>query len=150
VAYSALADLQKELDATKLTQLADDNGDGVADAGVIDEAIAAADDEINGYLATRITVPVSPVPGIIKRLSARLAIYQLYKRRDVLPEVWRDVRSEAIRFLRDFADGNVDLGISPAPAETELVLPKSTTVESNRDFTRGKASDGSSGTLDNF
>ena len=47
---------------------------------VIDEAIADADGEIDGYLAKRYQVPLSPVPKVTNKYSKDIAIYNLFSR----------------------------------------------------------------------
>ena len=47
---------------------------------IIDEAIADADGEIDGYLAKRYRVPLSPVPKVINKFSKDIAVYNLFSR----------------------------------------------------------------------
>ena len=49
-------------------------------APIIDEAIADADGEIDGYLAKRYAVPISPAPKIINKCSKDIAVYNLFSR----------------------------------------------------------------------
>lgn len=44
---------------------------------LIDEAIADADGEIDGYLAKRYAVPLAPVPKVINKFSKDIALYNL-------------------------------------------------------------------------
>ena len=41
---------------------------------IIDEAIADADGEIDGYLAKRYAVPIDPAPKILNKLSKDIAV----------------------------------------------------------------------------
>ena len=44
---------------------------------LIDEAIADADGEIDGYLVKRYAVPLAPVPKVINKFSKDIALYNL-------------------------------------------------------------------------
>lgn len=152
MAYSTQADIAKLLTPAQLVQLTDDNADGVADAANVTEAIAQADAEIDGYLGSRYTVPVSPVPALLRQLSVAISIWRLYSRRSVLNELRRKDYDDSVARLKDLATGRMVL---PAAGGGEVAsdgsdLPEASTVESDRAFSRGKASDGSSGTLDSF
>ena len=81
---------------------------------IIDEAIADADGEIDGYLAKRYPAPISPVPKVINKFAKDIAVYNLFSR------VGIDESSEeknylnrynaAIKFLTFVAEGKVSLG----------------------------------------
>jgi len=47
----------------------------------INEQILSADEEINGYLRSRYSLPLTVIPERIKTISKEIAIYNLYKRR---------------------------------------------------------------------
>jgi phage gp36-like protein len=124
MAYSTQADCLDQISETELVQLTDDAGLGVIDADVVTRAIADADEEIDGYLGSRMEVPLSPVPGIIRKCSVDIAIYNLYARRqDTAPEIRKDRYKNAVGFLAKVAEGKISLGASdPAgiPAENAV------------------------------
>ncbi|MBI4796597.1 MAG: DUF1320 domain-containing protein, partial [Deltaproteobacteria bacterium] len=76
---------------------------------VVAEAIARADAEIDAACGLRYAVPFSPVPERVKSLSADLAVYHLYSRRGVAPEVWRQKYKDALAFLKQVAGGQATL-----------------------------------------
>lgn len=119
--YSTQADCLDQISETELVQLTDDAGLGVIDAGVVTRAIADADEEIDGYLGSRMEVPLSPVPGIIRKCSVDIAIYNLYARRqDTAPEIRKDRYKNAVGFLAKVAEGKISLGASdPAGIPSE-------------------------------
>jgi len=120
------------------------------DSDVITRAIADADAEIDSYCASQYEpLPFSPVPVMVRKLSVDIAIYHLYARRKGATEERKRRYDEAIRFLRDAARGNVLLG-SDGPAADDDAGPAATTDADDRIFSSGKASDDSSGTLDNY
>ena len=152
MSYCVQTDIAKLLTPAQLVQLTDDDANGVADAAPITEAIAEADAEIDGYLGSRYTVPVSPVPALLRTFSVAISLWKLYGRRSISNERRRQEYEDAIAKLKDLAAGRMVL---PATGGGEVAsdgsdLPEASTVESDRVFSRGKASDGSSGTLDNF
>ena len=83
MAYSTIDDLKLFFDDRKLKQLTDDEGDGTQIDARLEAAIGRADEEIDGYLGGRYSVPLSltPLPEMIKDISVDLAIVQLHKRR---------------------------------------------------------------------
>lgn len=108
--YSTLSDIKDQLDQARLIQLTDDERTGTVNESRVDKAISDADEEINGYVGSRYTVPLSPVPAIIRKYSVDLAIYNLYGRRDTVPEVRKDRYANAIKFLQQVALGKISLG----------------------------------------
>lgn len=144
--YSTLDDIKKQIPAETIIQLTDDDQVGItvemivaalagttdplqdADltaaaesaAGYITEAIASADSEIDGYCSVKYSVPFATVPAIIKKVSADLAIYNLYARRvETMPEVRADSRKNSIALLKDISRGLVKLGELAATAPVQ-------------------------------
>lgn len=75
---------------------------------LINGALADADSEIDGYVATRYSVPLNPAPSIVKRLACDLARYHLYD--DQATETIQKRRDAAVAELRDISAGKVSLG----------------------------------------
>jgi phage gp36-like protein len=149
MAYCAQSDLLNQLDEDILIQLTDDADAGAIDADIVTRAIADADAEIDSYCGARYEVPFASVPVMVRKISVDIAIYNLYVRRKGVPEDRENRYKDAIRFLRDVSAGKATLG-ADAPAEDDDSGPEATTVKSDRVFTRGRSSDSSSGTLDNY
>jgi len=147
--YSLQTDLLEQISEDKLIQLTDDADAGEIDADVITRAIADADAEIDSYCGTRYELPFDPVPVMVRKLSVDIAVYNLYARRKGVPDDRQKRYDNAIRFLRDVSLGKATLG-SDEPADDTDSGPEATTVKTDRVFTRGKTSDSSSGTLDNY
>jgi len=149
MAYCILDDIKEQIPEDELIQLTDDTGTGTVDTPVIDRAVADADAEINGYCAERYAVPFNPVPAIIRKFSVDISIYNLFSRRQGADEDRRNRYKDAIRFLQNIAKGIVSLGVD-APSETMQDTVSVSTTKSDRIFSTGKSSDGSTGTLDNY
>lgn len=112
MAYATLADIRERLPEESLVNLTDDSDSGQVDEAVVARAIADADAEIEGYLARRHKLPVSPVPNLVRKVSVELAIYHLHSRRGGAPEEWRTRYEDARRLLENIARGLVSLGLT--------------------------------------
>lgn len=121
MAYLTQTDLEERIGPDIVLQLADRDHDGVADAAAIAAAIADADAEINSYLSPIYALPLATAPDIVKRLSAMITRYNLW-RRDI-PEdhpsyvAYRD----ALKTLQQIAAGAVSLPLSSGTATSAPV-----------------------------
>jgi len=117
--YCTLDDLTLMVDEVRLIELTDDDGLGVIDQARIDEAISTAQGEVDGYLQERYTVPLDPVPPLIKGACRDIALYNLYSRKyDRLPEVRQKRYDNAVKLLTNVARGTITLGVATPPTET--------------------------------
>lgn len=119
MSYIVQNDLLSQVSNAQLIQLTDDAKTGSVDATKVTQAITEAEAEVNGYVATRYAVPVAaPVPDLVKKLSVDIAIYNLYRRRQRIPENVTKSYDDAVAKLKDIAKGLITLGIDPPPAES--------------------------------
>ena len=136
--YCTQADILESLSEAELIQLTDDAGAGTVDPDVVERAIADADATVDAHCQGRYSVPLaSPVPGVIRRISVDITVYNLYSRRDdTMPETRKERMKSAERFLEKVARGEIRLGTAqPAPETTG----GSVDIESqDRIFDRGK------------
>lgn len=122
--YATLADLQNRYGEDAITVLADRDGDGAADAGVVDRALADADAEIDAYLAERYQLPLSPVPPLLTRLACEIAVYRLgMEAGGGLTEEKRKRYEDVVALLKRLGDGTATLGL---PAD-QPAAPRRTT-----------------------
>lgn len=123
--YSTRDDIKKLLPEEAIIQLTDDENlnpssidpedpDHASIIARVDEAIKTADAEIDGYCAARYSVPFSPVPPVVSKLSVELAIYYLHSRRTI-PEKIEKRYDKAVARLKDIARGLLTLGVDPEP-----------------------------------
>lgn len=112
--YASAADLETRFGADEVLQLADRNGDGVIDDGVIDVALAEAAAEIDVYLAGRYALPLASTPSVLVRLACDIARYRLMA--DNPLEEARKRYEDARRLLEGIAVGRVSLGLPAPPA----------------------------------
>jgi len=111
--------------ATELAQRTDRTNGTVIDAVVLDRALSDADSEIDGYLATRYTLPLSGTPPVLNRLACEMARYRLYD--DGVPETVRLRYQDAVSLLKRLSSGEVQLaGITPVAATGGIAVAIST------------------------
>lgn len=114
MAYLTNADIEERLGSDAYVQLTDDDGDGVADTGVVDEARLGAEGEVNSYLARRYQVPIDldahpELADVLASFSLDLVEYRLRSRRPPVPKDALDRHARAIEWLTRVADGSLEL-----------------------------------------
>lgn len=108
--YITLQDLNQRFTEAEILSLADD-GAGQVDQDEIDRAIEDAEGEIDGRVAAGgYTVPLDPVPPIIKAYACDIARYRLYD--DDATDQVNKRYADAMKFLTAVAKGEVLLGVS--------------------------------------
>lgn len=124
--YAAQQDLYDRFGQTEIDTLADRNGDGVPDPGVITGVLADADETINSYLQARYTLPLvlldGSAPVLLTRLACDLARYDLYG--DAVPAVVQTRRDAATKMLQAISTGTASLGIAQAVEPASSDAPK--------------------------
>jgi phage gp36-like protein len=102
MSYCTQQDLVDRFGEPELIQLTGRDPQGVMDADVIDQAIADADAEIEGYLSAY-QLPLTSVPANLTRIACDIARYRLYADQPV--EVVMERYKAAVRFLEGVAAG---------------------------------------------
>ena len=139
--YCTQADIVARFGETELIQLTDRAAAGAVDVVAVEAAIADAAAEIDGYIATRYTLPLIPVPKIITRIAVDVALYQLFMaRRMGASEEVRYRYTDVRKLLENIAAGKVSLGVpSPVQSENDIVMTSAPSVWSRRVDTEGAA-----------
>lgn len=140
MAYITQSDLTEQLSDSQLIQLTDDEKLGEINTDRVSRALASAEGEINGFLATRYAVPVASPPDLIKGWAVALTVYHLWRRRQRVPEDVRKAYEDVIARLRDVAAGKLTLGIDPPPAESSL-SNQSEVLSNESNWSRDKLKD---------
>jgi len=123
--YCAQADLTERLSSDGLLQLTDDENTGAVNTDRVNRAIASAQEEIDGYLRGRYTLPLSPVPALIQRLAVDIAVYRLHRRRNLLLKLegLEELYRAAVSTLGKLQSGDMLLesatGIAQAPTSAQ-------------------------------
>jgi len=140
MAYCTLADLIMQISESSLIDITyeitgEDGEVPAVDEDVSDAAIADADAEIDAYLYGRYSVPIDPVPTIIRKISVDLTIYRLSGRRGLpVPDDRKQRYEESIRLLKDIQKGIATIG-APTPSPSSDSGPVSSSTSDNRVFT---------------
>lgn len=109
--YATQTDLVEHFGDDELIELTDRDTPpaGVINASVLAHAQAAADSEIDGYIAMRHALPLASVPPRLTHLACDITRYHLYTH--AAPELVEKRYLAAVAFLRLVADGRATLGL---------------------------------------
>ena len=118
--YITNADIEQRLGSDAYVQLTDDDGDGEADVGVVDEARLAAEGEVDSYLARRYQVPINlalhpELSGLLKSITLDLVELRLRSRRPPVSDEARNRAQRTVDWLGSVAEGRTDLPSSSMP-----------------------------------
>lgn len=113
MSYVTQQDLIDRFGEGEILDLSDRNNDGAIDADVLERAIADAASEIDGYLAKRYQLPLASIPQRLVRVGADLA--RLFLHTDSPPDAVVAAAAQSRAWLRDVANGVVELGVTPPP-----------------------------------
>jgi len=127
--YSAREDIENQVIPTSdLVSLTDDELAGEQNPEInkrIAAAIESADTEIDAMLRGLYTVPLSPVPDIVKRISAKLAAWNLWSRRSgEKPENIRDEYKWCQTILKYIQERKIQLGDEEPVKGGEMLVSK--------------------------
>jgi phage gp36-like protein len=114
--YCTVDDLLLLIPLAELAELTAEDGD-LPDYTVAENAIDKAEAEINAYLGVRYTLPLAAAPAQLRNLAADLALYHLYSRRSIAPQVRRRKYEDAVAFLKQVAAGQAIVDGAGDPAE---------------------------------
>lgn len=121
--YCTLTDLERAIPKQTLIWLS--NEDPAAtnyDVAVLEDAINYAEELADGYLVSRYTLPLEPVPTIIRDAVAYLARYWLYQRRPegAIPEAVKDGKKDALDTLSQIQKGSISLNVKATDSVVEV------------------------------
>lgn len=134
--YATKQDLE-DRDGSMLYNFALDRSTDTLNDVWIDEALATADDEINGYLSRRYVLPLPSVPDLLKRQAIVIGFYWLGDRDNQVTKLLQERYDRAIAKVKEIAAGKVDLGLPTPDMPPEGAVGKVELVQQNeRLFTR--------------
>lgn len=107
-----------------------------------EEAIADADAEIDGYLARRYDVPMSPPPRVLNKFSKDIAVYNLMSRIGIdeqdRDKTYLNRYNAAVKFLEGVAKGIISIGTGDAGGTNAQAAQNGFRIEHpERLFSRG-------------
>ena len=146
MSYVTNADIEERLGTDTYVQLTDDDGDGSADVGVVDEARLGAEGEVDSYLAHRYLVPINvatftELAGLLATVTLDLIEHRLRSRRPPVPDAEVRKWEATITWLGRVAKGEIELpsaGALPPNAARGIVAESS---GSDRILSREEMSD---------
>ncbi|NEX47605.1 gp436 family protein [Pseudotabrizicola algicola] len=112
MSYASIAEFKAGIPGRDLVALTDLGVDasGEVDDDRIQAALDDASAEIDSYIAKAVTVPLSPVPRILKVICRDLALHRLYVNIGHSMEARKSLRDDAIGYLKSVARGDASLG----------------------------------------
>ncbi|MFJ4141423.1 gp436 family protein [Pseudomonas sp. NPDC089734] len=120
--YCTRADIGTAIPEMTLIQLSNDDPAAMeANESVIEDGVRQAEELVDGYLRGRYSLPLDPVPTVLRDAVVYLARHWLYQRRPegVLPDAVKDSRKDTIKLLESIRDGVVTLGMPSGQAAPE-------------------------------
>ncbi|KAB7624325.1 gp436 family protein [Alkalilimnicola sp. S0819] len=133
--YATEQDIIDRYGEEALVLAADRDGDGQADAGVVDRALADATAEVDTYLAARYALPLASTPAVLTRLTVDIAVYRLSPAADAGTDERRQRYEDATALLSRIARGGVSLGLPVPPASSNGIA---TVTGPERRYGRGR------------
>lgn len=110
MAYAIQSDLAARLAPELLTLLADDDGDGAADAAVVNAVLADASAEIDKALSGRYATPFAGTSEILVRWCTDLAVERLFlRKREAISKEFVEAAALTRRALTAIAQGAANL-----------------------------------------
>lgn len=103
--YATQTDLIERFGELELAQRTNRVDGATIDTVVLGRALADADAEIDSYLATRYTLPLSSTPPVVNRLACDITRYRLFD--DGVPETVRVRYQDAVSVLKRLASGDM-------------------------------------------
>ncbi len=101
--YISISDLYVPEDV--LIRLTDDESSGSINAVRADDAISSAQAVVDASLSMQYDVPLANPPQLVIKLTADIAVYNLYLRQTIVPAEVKDSYTRALETLQNIADG---------------------------------------------
>lgn len=116
--YTSLDHLARRFGSALLVQLTDrgEVGTGNVEADVVDQALGDTDAVIDAALGVRYRLPLAAVPALVADLALSIAIYKLHVFEP--GQKVKDDYAQALKDLRDLADGRKKLDVAGIEPET--------------------------------
>jgi phage gp36-like protein len=114
MAYASAQSMMSRFGEPEMIALTDRTGADAVDDAVLGQALADSGTLIDGYLASRYTLPLAVIPGMLELLACDIARYKLAERPT---EEMRKRFDDAIGWLEKVAAGKIGLGVDQAGQE---------------------------------
>jgi phage gp36-like protein len=112
--YATLQDLANRLGPAAYLQLTDDEATGEPNEARAQEALDAAEAEVNSRLASRFAVPLEvaaepQAAAMLRAVALDLAEYRLHARRPPVPDAVEAKALQTLQWLQDVAEGRAQM-----------------------------------------
>lgn len=114
--FATKADMIARFGEREVIALTDREMTGIINDAVIAQGLQAADAEITGYLAGRYALPFPSVPAVLIGYACDIARYRLTGTDVTCTDDIAARHTEAIRYLRSVAKGEISLGLDQTGA----------------------------------
>lgn len=128
MSYTTKAAMIDRFGDSEVIALTDRARNGVIDDAVLTAALVTADAEIDPYLASRYTLPLTTVPKVVSGFACDIVRYRLCGTGGVMEtDEIRNRYKDAIKFLEAVRDGKITLGVDAAnvapnhPSQVQIV-----------------------------
>lgn len=130
MSYCTRERIETAIPAPHLVDALDDDRDGEADAAVLAELLASADQAVDSYLAGLFAVPFpAPTPAVVAEASFVFACERVYDRRQVAERnPWTSRANDMRERLKAIGSGKAPLEAS----RTKAVIPGRVVTEDSR------------------
>ncbi len=115
--WTTINDLISELGTSKLAELSGDGSEIIQ--SVVDDAISSATEEVEAYISVRYNFEDAPIPILFRELTKKIAIYNLYLRKNremIVPIEVANEKNEAVRLLEQIKTGNIKIELTEKPS----------------------------------
>lgn len=129
--YISVSDLSVPEDV--LIRLTDDESTGSVNTDRVDDAISSAQAVVDASLSRQYQAPLTDPPQLVKKLTADIALYNLYLRQATVPAEVKDSYARALETLGQLADGAITLP-SAASGPSFSSCPRGFSRDTMEDF----------------
>ena len=134
--YATPTDMISRFGEDEVVKISDRKFTGVIDTALLTGALEEAAAEIDPYLAPHYQLPLVTVPLILIGYSCDIARYRLCGAGVTETEQIRNRYQDAIKFLRDVANGKLSLGLDSANHTSQTANTVQFSTPSGRVFDR--------------
>jgi phage gp36-like protein len=111
--YCTLEDMVELYGEDLILKVADHDRDDIADPDIVEKGIKGADEIIDAYLSAQYTVPMAPIPGVVRTCSIDIALYKMALGRANRTDEMRVRYEDALKLLEKISTGKIGLGLPP-------------------------------------
>ncbi len=120
--YCTRQDIGSAIPERTLLHLSNDDPSAeLPNEAVIEDGVRQAEELVDGYLRGRYSLPLDPVPTVLRDAVVYLTRHWLYQRRPegALPDAVKDSYKNTVKLLESIRDGVVTVGMPSGQAAPE-------------------------------